>query len=169
MEKINFDMIANVIGILGFVVSVINVVYFFAIRRKNLKIRFEEFGISPYYSDNEILKIRFCFQNLSQLPVSITRIQLIVDGKAYDCTNLPIMVEERTRKRGSDVIDRITINSISVPVNLQPLMAQGDYFAFPIPRGILSNSEKSLTFRISANRGKVIQKTFSQYEDVIFR
>lgn len=157
MTYINLNNIVDFIGILGFIISIINFVYFFVIRKKKLKIRFEEFGVCKYYN-GEVLKIRFCFQNLSQLPVSITRIQLVVNDSMYDCTNSPVNIEEITRRRGTTVIERTTVNSVTVPINLQPLMSQGDYFAFPIPQGIVSNSEKSLTFRIYTNRGKAIQK-----------
>lgn len=168
MKIFNFNLLCDIVGILGFLLSVINAVYFYVIRRKKLKIRFEEFGVCNYYSE-QILKIRFCFQNLSQLPISITKIQLLVNNDVYDCTNSPVQIEEIIRKKNGVIYDTVTVNSVSVPVNLQPLTACGDYFAFPISQGILSNSEKVLSFRIYTNRGKVIQKTFLQHEDVICR
>ena len=161
--------IGSITGILGFIISIINFAYFFVIRRKKLNIRFGDIGVREYYSPNDILKVHFSFENKSQLPISVTRIQLIINEQLYDCYRIPVVIEEVIRKRNNEVYDKDTLKSVHTPVNLSPLNAESGFFAFLIPRGILSNDETALTFRICTNRGKAIQKTFVLHEDTLIR
>lgn len=158
--------IGSFTGILGFVISIINFAYFFIIRRKKLNVRFGDIGIREYYGSNDLLKVQFSFENKSQLPISITRIQLVLNEELYDCNCLPVVIEEVTRKRKNEIYDRDTIKSVYTPINLPALGAYSGFFAFQIPQGILSNNEKVLTFRICTSRGRAVQKTFSLHEDV---
>lgn len=164
-----FYYVSGVIGIVGFILSFINFLYSFIMRRKKVNVRFEKMGITPYYEGKEVLKIKYSFENNSQLPISITRIRLIINEKYYDCTDLPVVIEEVTRKRKNEIYDCDITKSNSTPINLLPLASDSGYFAFPIPKGILSNDEKALTFQICTSRGKAVQKTFVLYEDVLIR
>lgn len=160
-----FNIIGCVTGILGFIISLINLVYFFLIRRKKLNIRFGIMSVSHYHTSNNLLKIQYSFENKSQLTISITRIQVLVNGKLYDCERLPVIIEQVTRKQGNQVYDCDFIKSNSVPINLLPLAAESGFFAFAIPKDTLSNFDKALIFRICTNRGRAIQKTFVLHED----
>lgn len=159
--------IGSITGVLGFIISVINFAYFFIIRRKNLNIRFGDIGVREYYTPNDLLKVQFSFENKSQLPISITRVQLVINGTYYDCLRLPVIIEEVERKRNNVVYDRDTIKSTSTPLNLPSLGASSGFLSFQVPRGSLSNDETALTFRICTNRGKAIQKTFALHEDLL--
>lgn len=161
-----FDLIGNITGILAFIISVINFVYFFVIRKKKLNVRFGDIGVRDSFNSNLLLKVHYSFENRSQLPISITRIQVVLNEKLYDCERLPQVIEEITRKRGTEIYDRDVLKSNSVPINLPALGATSGFLAFLVPQGTVSNSDKALTFRICTNRGKAVQKTFSLHEDV---
>ena len=133
--------IGSITGILGFIISIINFAYFFVIRRKKLNVRFGDIGIREYYDSNDMLKVQFSFENKSQLPISITRIQLVLSETFYDCNRLPVVIEEVTRKRKNEIYDRDIVKSVCIPINLPALGAYSGFFAFLIPRGILSNNE----------------------------
>lgn len=169
MTSTILSIISGILGVAGFIISVINLIYFFAIRRKKLNIRFGAIGVSDYFNSNEVLKIQYFFENKSQLPISITRIQILIGNKLIDCERIPVVIEEVTRKRGNEIYDRDILKSKSIPININPLAAESGYFAFSIPQGTLSKSETALTFRICTNRGKAIQKTFVLHEDVLIR
>ena len=163
------NITVDVIGIIGFVLSAINFIYFLIIRRKKLSLNFYIHSIADYFDKKQRLKIFFCIENHSQLPISITRIRLLLNEKYYDCESSPMIVEEWSRKRNGKVYDQDIIKTKSLPFNLNPLMAESGYIGFLIPQGTLSGSEKSLTFQICTSRGKAVQKTFVLHEDVRLR
>lgn len=167
MDLSIFSIIGNIIGILGFIISIINFIYYFLIRRKKLNIRFETMATRKYFDSKNVAIVKCIFENQSQLPISITRIQLIINNELYDCENLPVIAEKITRKQNNEVYDEDIIKTNSTPINLMALSAFSGYFAFAIPKDTLSNSDKSLTFQICTNRGKAVQKTFVLNEDVL--
>lgn len=159
------SLVVDIIGIIGFILSLINFVYVLENNRKKLNIRFGDMNVSDYYEGKDVLKVHFSFENESQLPISITRIQLVIEKELYDCLRLPVIIEEVTRKRGTEIYDRDLIKSIPVPINLDSLSAESGFLAFSISQGKLSKNEKVLTFRICTNRGKAIQKSFLLHAD----
>lgn len=156
-----FDMLGNISGIVAFVISVVNFMYFFVIRKKKLYVRFGKIGVSDNFQNTSLLKVHYSFVNKSQLPISITRIRVVINNEFYDLDTLPRIVEQYTKKQGNEIIDRYTAKSEYTPINLASLGAHSGFFAFVIPQDSLSGSEKALTFQICTNRGKAVQKTFS--------
>lgn len=161
------NIIANIAGIIGFVLSTINFTYFFIIRRKKLSIRFDKISIKDSDNDLSCAKVKFTVENKSQLPISLTRIQLLANDTLYDCELLPQVAEELVRKNNNNgkIFDRYSLKTVHTPINLPALSAFSGYFAFLIPQGSLSNSDKHLTFRICTNRGKAVQKTYELSQD----
>lgn len=154
------DSIVSVLGIIGFIFSLINFVYFFIIRKKHLIIKFGEYGIRNFRDDKKLLIIDYRFDNASQLPISITNVQILIDNKFFDCYNRKTLAEEMVRKSNGIIIGRNISYTDKMPINLNSLASQSGFLAFPIPQDKLSVGEKSLNFRICTNRGKAIQKTF---------
>ncbi len=160
-------IICDIVGIAGFVLSVVNIFLTFLRNRRRLNVRFGADGITSL-SDQDLFAVAFSFENLSQLPISITRVQLQVAGKLYDCDRVPHVVE-RVRIKSKDFEDTSVLKSVSVPVNLPSLGAESGFLVFGVPQGTLSSSEKDLIFQICTNRGKAVQRTFARYEDVLIR
>ncbi len=161
--------IGTITGILGFIISVINLVYFFVIRRRKLIVRLGRFGVCDHSGSNNLLKVNLCFDNLSQLPISITRIQLVLNNELIDCENIPMIIEEVSRTKSGKIYDQDFIKSTRPPINLSPLQAESVYFAFLIPQDTLSNSDKQMSFRICTNRGKAVEKKLSLNENLKIR
>lgn len=154
------DIISLILGLLGFLLSVANAIYFFYIRRCKLIIRFSRICVSNYINNKSILKVQYSIENRSQLPISVTRIQVVIaETQKVDCLELPIVIEEIERTGKGEVFDRDTIKSETVPFNLQSLAAKSGYIAFEVPRDIVLNKEKRLTFQICTNRGNSFQQT----------
>lgn len=152
-------------GILGFVISVINFIYFFVIRRKRLTIRFGDYGIRKYRNNFDLLTVHYQFENNSQLPLSITRVKIIIDNNKYDCDRKKHTAETNQVKRNAEVITLETKTDI-LPINLASLEARSGFLSFPIPQDSVSTADKVLNFEISTNRGIPFQKTFPLYEDI---
>lgn len=163
-----FSIIGCITGILGFIISLINLAYFFVIRNMKLNVRFGviRVKIKQNHNSNE-LDVYFSFENKSQLPISVTRVQVIVDDRPYDCIRMPVKIEQMSYSQNNEVYDRDTLKSTTVPINLAPLAAESGFLAYLIPKGTLSGHEKALTFRICTNRGNIVQKTFELHEDYL--
>lgn len=160
---------SDILGIAGFIISLINFVYFFIIRRKNIIVNFGSYGIKNYIKNQKMLLIHYRFDNNSQLSIAITRIQLVVNNKKYDCDNMPIIATKYRYKEGNETVYQHFTKTDVLPINLLPLASHSEYLGFVIPRDILSNVERVLTFRICTNRGKAVQKTFVLHEDIRLR
>lgn len=163
------EIICNLSAIAGFLLSIFNLIFMIKQNQKKLRVRFGDIGITNLTGHKSVFKVLYSFENLSQLPISITRVQIQVEGTLYDCERLPFVVEESVRKVNNEVVDRTVLKSVSLPVNLPALGAESGYLAFVIPRDILSRNDKDLIFRICTNRGKATQMTFSRYEDELIR
>ncbi len=170
MEKvINFITsikTTELLGILGFIISLINIIYFLVVRRKKVTVNFGDYGIRSLRKNSDLLLIHYRFDNNSQLSIAITRVRILISGKEFDCDRGVHIAEKfKNEENHKEVYSKITTTDI-LPINLAPLASQSGFLGFVIPQDILLNGEKSLTFRIYTNRGKVIQKTFALYEDV---
>lgn len=164
-----WEIISGILGILGFVGSVINLIYTFVINRKKLNLWIGGYGVKHYFNGDEFATVRYRIDNLSQAPITITRIKLVVDGKAYDSYFVPELADKREIKQGDEITYCQTIATDVVPINLDSLASKGGFLGFAIPRGILSNGQTNLTFEICTNRGKAIQKKTTLNEDTLFR
>lgn len=163
-----WEIISGVLGILGFVGSVINLIYTFMISRKKLNLWIGSYGIKPYFQGEEFAIVRYRIDNLSQMAITITRIKLIVDGKAYDSHFVPEIADDRKITKGDEIIYSQTTATDVVPINLEPLASRGGFLGFAIPQDTLPTGQTNLTLEICTNRGKATQKTVTLNEDILF-
>lgn len=165
----------GIAAIAAFLISTVDFVYLYHTRRKRITIYFGKIIVSNYTikkndingieRDFHIVKIPFRVDNRSQLPISITRIGILIDGIKYDSEPRPHVAEIHKQKMGKELDDKIVIHTDVLPIYLDSLAAHFGYLAFLIPPNILSGREKALNFQICTNRGKAVEKTFALYED----
>lgn len=167
--ELSWQIISGIIGILGFILSVINLIHYFISRRVNLEIRIKEYGVLPAAKGMERVFVHYQIDNKSQLPVSVTDMQLVIGNDLYteDSNTHEILSYKHTIGKET-VTYQPTFNS-HVPISLECLSSHADYLAFVIPPNILKNGEKELTFRIRTNRGKEMQRSFALNEAVTLR
>lgn len=79
MDVIVWTIISGIIGILGFILSAVNFIYIFVKSRCKFEIELIESSVLPS-SRGARITARLQFNNLSQLPVSITDLKVLVDG-----------------------------------------------------------------------------------------
>lgn len=161
------NIIIDVLGVVGFLFSVVNFIYFFVIRMKKLRFVFSTYGIRDYFDSSDIVMVRLQIDNLSQLPISITRIQLLRNEKSFDSYHYRQKAAEFKTVAGDRIISEDSTYTTVLPINLSPLGAYSGFLAFVVPRDTLPRHEKSLTFRICTNRGRAIQKTFELHEEYL--
>ncbi len=164
MDKI--QIITLIISAIALCISLINAIYFFVIRHRNLKIEIRRFAISHSRSNTDSANVYFSIENRSQLSISITQLKLIIDTKKYASSIFPETIATKTHRTNNEITDIEKLKSHIMPINLMPLASFGGHISFLIPRDSLSKSEKYLTFEISTNRGNPFQKTFELYENL---
>lgn len=162
-----FDVIYKVVGVLGFLLSVINFALIIFQNHKSLNVRFGDAGITQLSNHQDLYKIAYIVENKSRLPISITRVQIQIAGKMYDCNRLPFVVDRSEYCIGNEVVDRTLVKSKVLPINLLGLSAESGFLAFLIPQGILSENDKDLIVQIYTNRGKATRMTLSRHEDTL--
>ena len=134
--------VSLVLSVLNFVISAIN-------RRRKINISILEYSFSN--GENQFL---ISFENCSQLPVSISRIFLHIDGEKYECALIPRTVRKITHYSNS-TSETEEIKTLPFPVYLGSLGCASGYVAFPkCPKGF-ENNETHVIFELYTNRGKI--------------
>ncbi len=160
------SLIVDIIGIVGFLISLINVIYCIICNRKKLVFNFGNYGVESHIKNQKLFIIYYRVDNLSQKPISITRIQLSINDSLFESEPRPHKAEEQFWSKGDRVYHEIITDTKVLPINLDSLASESGYIAFAIPQDISLTPEKSLTFRICTNRGRAFQKTFLPHEDM---
>lgn len=161
-------IISGILGIAGFIVSLINVFYFFVTKIRKLKICFKKYKVKNFMY-NQYVSVFYQFENLSQLNISITNVKLVVQNETYDYYTDKFEVSSFVKeKNGTTVYGEYTFND-TLPINLLPLFSKSGYLTFELPKGTIQENCKELTFQICTNRGNVIQSTFVLDDFQIFR
>lgn len=162
-------IISGILGVLGFIISLINLIHYFAIRRVNLDIAFLKYSVNDYTFGNDRIFVQYRIDNKSQLPIAITDIQLIIDGKSYLADYLPHEIFSYCKRSKGEIVEYLPKYNDILPINLNELSSRSDFLVFVIPQGILKEGEKDLTFQIRTNRHMEVQKTFVLNESVTLR
>lgn len=128
--------------------------------------------LSSYYIDDEHtspnLFIHYKLNNKSQLPISVTDIQLVLNGIEYtEDYNTHEVNSYHHKAKGVD--EYVPTYNEHLPINLECLHSHSGYLVFVIPEDNSPNLDKGLTFQIRTNRNKEVQKKVSLNEVVTLR
>jgi len=105
------EVVLMVISILAFIMSLSTWIHMWFNQRRNLKI-----SIIHYYKAENYRYFLFSFENLSRLPILISRIEIVDKNKqCIQCNLTPTLVVEKTRKSGivTQLISLIKISAFS--------------------------------------------------------
>ena len=144
--------ITTVIAVAGFVISLCTAISSWAAKRRRLR-----FAIYSARGAKDTVYFRLGVENLSQLPVAISRVQIKINGAWFDCTPLPAIVQEHVRRSGKDIISRETVYSSALPIDLGPLGAFKGTLLFEGLPCLPEKSETVVTLRVSTNRGRAFE------------
>ena len=109
--------------------------------------------------------------NLSSLPIALTRVRLITGKEKYDAHFISIRT---LGSKEDDLIgdDRNTIfdefvGTDILPVNLDPNYSHGGVLAFQLPKEIQLKLEAPLNLEISTSHGKTVEISLKLHESVL--
>ena len=159
-----WETISGVLGILGFIISFINITCYFVYNQIDLEIKIIEYIIKPYHSKQDRIMIHYQVNNKSHLPISVTDLQLIMNDNYYN-------EDYNTHRIISYNIDDDykAVYNKHLPINLTCLSSDSGYIVYAVPQDTLTETDKPLTFEIRTNRNMVTKKTFAPNEWVSIR
>lgn len=151
--KENITFILALIGSLG---TIVNWLRLFIVNNKNFNIR-----PVAYRSKDNITLFYLLFENKSRMPISITELSVQINGVYYPCRYLPEIVTSSHRTIGKEIVSSHDYFNIAFPVQLGALGATSGYVLFILPKDIQMPDSKTLTFLVTSNRGKAVEKIIS--------
>lgn len=140
------------IAVMGFLLSLASWVKDYFSQRK--KFRCEILGIKSYA---DVTFINLMITNHSRVPIAITRISLLVDGKTYVCSSLPVLVAEHNRSKGGVIYDSRMEYSTPLPIQLMGLGAVKALVLFEDMQQLPPDDATELTLSICTNRGNPVE------------
>ncbi len=143
---------ADIIGILGFVLSLCVVIGTAIQNRCKIKIE-----ISQFINGELGLLLYLSITNFSRLPITITNIQVLLDGDAYNCERLPQAALEITNKTGKTITGKRIYESIPMPIPLMGLGGLNGYFYFSDCQKKIPTPPTIITFQIQSNRKAIFR------------
>lgn len=126
-------------------------------RKRNITLQFVQ---AKRVENGAYLLVQFQAANHSKIPISITRMQLVLDDQLCDVDFIPVCVEDSRLK----ILD--STYSELIPINLGAHTLRNWFFAFKIHSNTYINCSENLTFIISTNRGKSVKKNFSLNDNI---
>lgn len=164
------QLITPIIAVLGFVLSLINSIVLFCGQKMHLAISFDSISANTTAKTNtnetvKIVKVKFTFANKSRLPISVSRIRMVLNNTYYDVDIFPYEV---MRISSNNKVDRV-IETNQCPISLSALGASSNYFAFLIPESIFNEKDKTYRFQFFTTRGEPIESDFEIKEEKSFK
>ena len=147
LTKENITLLLAVLGSLG---TLISWIYIYICNKKSVKIHLllykkGELGCLCYMS----------FENLSRLPISITRIQIEENENYYDCQMIPDIALTSSRSQNGEIYHRKVDYTEQIPINIAPLSSRSGYVYFPLHKFSCENPPIPLSFQVNTNRGSL--------------
>lgn len=150
MTKENITLLLSCIGVIG---SFSSWFYIWITQRRNLAFRVLE----NHTTDSHLFYI--LFENRSRLPISITNIAIILNGKKYYCQQAPSIALEESISSGKNIVYERKEYTAKLPIVLGSLCATSEYIFFDTPLSPEQTFATQVTLSICTNRGKEFQRT----------
>lgn len=148
----------NVTFVLSLIGSIGTISHWF-INYRNNKVNFDII-LRGYriVGDNDGLLLYLSISNNSHLPVSINNIYLEFNSIQIQCSQVPRLVLENTRRTNGVIKSHNEYYSMSLPISLSQLLGCSGYVYFPLGQQDCIDASIPLTVVFSANRSKNIRK-----------
>ncbi len=160
MEYLTRDNITLFLSIIGSAGTALSWIYTWLKSRKKLSIKVIKIC---KIKDNLIMYISISNQSAS--PICIEGLNILFEGNAFPCSQLPTMVFKKESKHGDVVVSSKEYLTIPLPINLSSSAGTSGYLAFDIPQDILQNMPKPLIVQVCTNRGKAVEKKLEYDEE----
>ena len=154
------ERVLAAISILAFIMSISTWVHMWLYQRRNLRL-----SIIHYYKAKNYHYFLFSFENLSRLPILISRLEIISKSKhEIQCSLTPILVTEKKRTSGKEIISRSVTYSAKFPLPVSSLGGVSEYVCFIDDNNLLEENPLDWNFQVYTNRGKVFQQKLPYIE-----
>lgn len=144
--------LTDFLSVCAFVMSLSSWIYTAISNRQKLAFRIHEAKNIP---GGSIFFMQI--ENLSRMPVAVTRIQLEMQGEFFDCVAIPTFIMGATTKAGTQVVGDTAFYSMQIPIELASLGAVSGYIFFDTPQAVLPAESTTASFLIHTNRGKKVK------------
>nr|DAX72469.1 MAG TPA: hypothetical protein [Caudoviricetes sp.] len=141
-EKLS--IVLSIIGLLGGFSSWI---YNWQLSKVKMKFRILSKKILPGY-----ILLHLSFSNESRLPIALTQINLLLSDEVYTCKETPTKVKTLIKERGSQTVNKESIYTENIPINIPALSACSGYVLFLPSRDIPLPLSNTLSFEVHTNR-----------------
>lgn len=146
------DAITLILAIIGAVGTFTNYFFSYLAKRKNLKITVARIALKIPINT---LVVSLCFENKSQLPISITSISFLVDEIETMPCKYPELVEEHYVERKGVLVNSKFLYNLNLPLDIQQLGAASGHILLDISQEKLQNLSTPLIVQVHSTRGKV--------------
>lgn len=156
------EQITFFIALIGFLLSLYNFIWALIHNRVKLRVAYKNHLCGN--GENGFLIVMMNIENLSRLPLSVSRMFLNIGDDTYEFSSMPQFVYERTRKCGDEVYDKVITHSVELPQFIPALGVCGGFFHVvgEITNKRLMNENTSIT--IWTTRGKRTYKILMNNE-----
>ena len=152
-----WTVISGIIGILGFMIAVINLIHYFVTRRVHIEILILNYEMRVHIDKQILIRVQYLITNKSSLPVSVTQFGMVVNDKALPPDNRTHTLEVYRYVENNKVTDRIPIYNTHTPVNLREHSAETGDFVYLVPQETKPDFENGMTFEIRSNRNQALR------------
>ena len=151
--KQHTDKLANIAGVLGFFMALGTWAHTLLYQRRNLKI-----SITHYDKQRRYLVFYLLIENLSRLPITISRIGITsANGTALECNLIPKIVVETTTTRKEEITKHEVLKSFNFPISLSELGGTSGFVVFEDHQDIFRDSSTVWNFQVYTNRGRALK------------
>ena len=151
-------VISGILGILGFIISAINLIHYFVSHSVNLEITVLEYKLKEYTNGNVLMQVQYMLSNKSQLPISITNMEMVVNDKLYPTERRTHTLDIYYYKVNGQTVDRNPIYNSYTPINLESLGSTLGDFVYILPPEVEPDYRNGMLFEISTNRSQAVRK-----------
>lgn len=153
LTKDNITFILAVFGSLG---TLISWTFSLISTRKSINVRISK----AYLYDNSIL-LHILIDNKSRLPITITRISLVIGNNIFSTFDTQTQIYRGERKCKGEVLSVNTIYSPTFPIEIGSLGGTNCYPYFELSPEAFETLSTELTLQFHTNRGMVKKKKLS--------
>lgn len=166
-----WEIISGILGILGFILSVGQIIYsILKRRRKMIFCLTNDLRLNDKSYNKNYLHMPYRVDNLSSLPIALTRVRFIIGKENFDAHFISMhafsSIEEDSN--GDTIFDE-AVGTDTLPVNLDPNYSHGGVLIFQIPKEIYLNLEAPLNLEISTSHGKTVEISLKLHENILIR
>ena len=148
----NREFILFLISGAAFIMSLSTWIFALIHNRRKIRVVINEYFQYPTYTI-----LHMTFENLSRLPISISRVSMPLGGTEYNCRVRAKMVFRIKHSKGGVETGEDVTNNLSMPIAISALGAISGFICFEHPEQASIELSTPSIFRFYTNRGRVIE------------